>query len=65
MDRPNKQSLHSAAAVAAVIIAAILLRNIGREVPGRALGILRSFLYAGLFMAWGVSLRRPGHRTDP
>ena len=58
MDRPNKQTLRGAVAVAIVIIAAILLRNIGREVPGRALSILRSFLYVGLFMAWGISLRR-------
>ena len=43
---------------AAVILAAVLCRNIGRELPGRALGILRSFLYVGLFMAWGISLRR-------
>ncbi len=58
MDKPNRQTLHGAVAVAAVIIAAILLRNIGREISGRALSILRSFLYVGLFMAWGISLRR-------
>lgn len=44
--------------VALVILAAVLCRNIGREIPGRALGILRSLLYIGLFMAWGISLRR-------
>ena len=41
-----------------VILAAVLCRNIGRELPGRALGIVRSLLYLGLFAAWGVSLRR-------
>ena len=44
--------------VALVILAAILCRNIGREIPGRALGIVRSLLYLGLFTAWGISLRR-------
>ena len=58
MDKPSKQTLYSAMITAAVIVAAILLRNIGREIPGRALGILRSFLYVGLFAAWGISLRR-------
>lgn len=41
-----------------VILAAVLCRNIGRELPGRALGIVRSLLYLGLFAAWGISLRR-------
>lgn len=41
-----------------VILAAVLCRNIGRELPGRALGIVRSLLYLGLFTAWGISLRR-------
>ena len=35
MDKPNRQTLHGVVAVAAVIIAAILLRNIGREISGR------------------------------
>lgn len=52
------QRRSAALGAAAVILAAVLCRNIGRELPGRALGILRSFLYVGLFMAWGISLRR-------
>lgn len=44
--------------VLCTIFAAILCRNIGREIPGRALGIVRSLLYLGLFTAWGISLRR-------
>lgn len=41
-----------------VILAAVLCRNIGRELPGRTLGIVRSLLYLGLFATWGISLRR-------
>lgn len=44
--------------VLCTIFAAILCRNVGRELPGRALGLLRSLLYVGLFTAWGISLRR-------
>ncbi len=54
MDRSRRTAL----CTALVVLAAILCRNIGREIPGRALGILRSFLYLGFFSAWGVSLRR-------
>ena len=44
--------------VLCTIFAAILCRNVGRELPGRALGLLRSLLYVGFFTAWGISLRR-------
>ena len=54
----NSSRKTTAICVAFVILAAILCRNIGRELPGRALSIVRSFLYVGLFMAWGISLRR-------
>ncbi len=55
MDRSRRTA---ALAAALVILAAVLCRSIGRELPGRALGIVRSLLYLGLFTAWGVSLRR-------
>ena len=44
--------------IALLILAAVLCRNIGREIPGCSLGIVRSLLYLGLFAAWGISLRR-------
>lgn len=40
------------------IAVAILCRDLGRILPGRSLSLLRSFLYIGLFLAWGISLRR-------
>ena len=44
--------------VALVILAAVLCRALDRSVSGRAPGLVRSFLYLGLFTAWGISLRR-------
>lgn len=44
--------------VALVIFAAILCRALDRAVPGRAPGLVRTFLYLGLFTVWGISLRR-------
>ena len=58
MDRPNRQTVRHAAAEAAVILVAALCRNIGREIPGRSLSLLRSLLYIGLFTAWGISVQR-------
>lgn len=36
----------------------MLLRTLGRELPGRFPSFVRSFLYIGLFTYWGISLRR-------
>ena len=54
----NRSRKATALCVLLVILAAVLCRNIGRDIPGRALGIVRSLLYLGLFAAWGISLRR-------
>ena len=54
----NRSQKVIALRVILVILAAVLCRNIGRELPGRTLGIVRSLLYLGLFAAWGISLRR-------
>lgn len=40
------------------IAVTILCRDLGRILPGRSLSLLRSFLYIGLFLAWGISLHR-------
>ena len=58
MERSDRTLLRTAAIVAAIVVAAILCRNLGRILPGRSLSLLRSFLYIGLFLAWGISLRR-------
>ena len=40
------------------VMVGMLLRTLGRELPGRFPSFVRSFLYIGLFTYWGISLRR-------
>jgi len=55
----GKTIVRQAALVIVLILAAMACRRIGLEGQLRfALGYLRSFLYIGLFTAWGVSVRR-------
>jgi hypothetical protein len=55
----GKTAARQAAAVVLLILAAMACRRIGLGGNLRvALGYLRSFLYIGLFAAWGVSVRR-------
>ena len=58
MERAGKETIRNVIIIAALIVAAILCRNIGREIPGRLLALPRSFIYVGLFMYWGISVRR-------
>lgn len=44
--------------VALIILAAVFCRALDRSVSGRAPGLIRTFLYLGLFTTWGISLRR-------
>lgn len=58
MERPEKETIRKALIAAALIFAAMLCRNIGRGLPGRFLALPRSFIYVGLFLYWGISVRR-------
>lgn len=58
MERAGKETIRNVIIIAALILTAILCRNIGREIPGRFLALPRSFIYVGLFMYWGISVRR-------
>ncbi len=54
----NSQQKRTVMSVALVILAAVLCRALDRSVSGRAPGLVRTFLYLGLFTTWGISLRR-------
>ena len=58
MEKPEKETIRKALIAAALIFAAMLCRNIGRGLPGRFLALPRSFIYVGLFLYWGISVRR-------
>ena len=58
MKRPDRETIRNIIIIAALILIAVLCRNIGRVLPGRFLALPRSFIYVGLFMGWGISLHR-------
>lgn len=58
MKKPNKASVRAAALVAAVILCAVAARTLGIfDIFPQTMGIIRSVLYIGLFVAWGLSVR--------
>lgn len=59
MAKPNKSTLQAGVLIAAVIVCAILARVFGNLGYAPAiLGLIRTMLYIGLYMAWGVSVRK-------
>lgn len=57
--KPNKSTLQAGVLIAAVIVCAILARVFGNLGYAPAiLGLIRTMLYIGLYMAWGVSVRK-------
>lgn len=59
MTKTKRASVWSAAVTAAVIICAVLARVLGIfDILPTAMGIVRSALYIGLFIAWGLSVRQ-------
>ena len=58
MEKANFKAKQPFITVCIFIIIAALCRNIGREIPGRFLSLLRSLIYAGLFSYWFISVRR-------
>lgn len=58
MEKANLKAKRPFITVCIFIIIAALCRNIGREIPGRFLSLLRSLIYAGLFSYWFISVRR-------
>ena len=59
MTKPNKVSIRDAVLVAATIFCAVLARILGLlDILPQTMGIIRSALYIGLFIAWGLSVRR-------
>lgn len=58
MEKANLKAKRPFITVCIFIIIAALCRNIGREIPGRFLSLLRSLIYAGLFSYWFISVCR-------
>ena len=59
MAKPNKSTMQAGVLIAAVIVCAILARVFGNLGYAPAiLGLIRTMLYIGLYMAWGVSVRK-------
>ena len=59
MTKPNKSTMRAGVLTATVIICAILARVIGNWIIFPVtMGLVRSFLYIGLYIAWGVSVRK-------
>ena len=58
MNRVKKQNRKSAAGILLCIAAAMLFRKMGRGASNNVADFLRSFLYIGLFLYWGISVRR-------
>lgn len=58
MEKANFKAKQPFITVCIFIIIAALCRNIGREIPGRFLSLLRSLIYVGLFSYWFISVRR-------
>ena len=58
MDRLHTRTKRVFVGVGICILAAIVCRNLGRELPGRFFSLVRSFLYIGLFTFWGISVHR-------
>lgn len=57
--KPNKASVRTAVVVAMVVLGATVARILGEyDILPKAMGIFRSTLYIGLFVAWGLSVRR-------
>ena len=59
MDRLHTRTKRVFVGVGICILAAIVCRNLGRELPGRFFSLVRSFLYIGLFCQVGVCLPQP------
>ena len=59
MEKPNRASARNMILTAAVILCAVSARTLGvLDILPTAMGILRSGLYIGLFVAWGLSVRQ-------
>lgn len=59
MTKPNKASVRTAVFVAAAVFCAILARVLGvLNISPNTMGIIRSTIYIGLFIAWGLSVRQ-------
>lgn len=59
MTKPNKASVRTAALVAAAILCAVIARTLGvLDILPKPMGIIRSGIYIGLFIAWGLSVRQ-------
>lgn len=59
MAKPNRASVFTTVLAAAVILCAVTARFLGVfDILPRAMGIIRSLLYIGLFIGWGISVRQ-------
>lgn len=59
MTKPNKASVRDSVLVVMTILCAICARALGiHDILPKAMGIIRSALYIGLFIFWGVSVRQ-------
>lgn len=67
MAKPNRMSVLTTVLAAAVILCAVTARILGMfDILPKPMGIIRSILYIGLFIGWGLSVRQriisPGAR---
>lgn len=59
MTERNKASVSTEALVASAILCAVIARALGvLDIYPKAMGIIRSVVYIGLFVAWGLSVRQ-------
>lgn len=59
MTERNKASVSTEALVASAILCAVIARAFGvLDIYPKAMGIIRSVIYIGLFVAWGLSVRQ-------
>lgn len=59
MAKPNKVSIRTASFAAVAILCAVFARVLGVfDIMPKTMGIIRSILYIGLFIVWGMSVRQ-------